>query len=577
MARGERQEVTQRRVVDTQNNPNRYNMPDQRRLRVHANPLRIFEQPAVSQSAQLAQALAQVKPELMERVTDKQSDDNAEEYNKGTQDALKGLPKEEQNSHWRQIGYERQSALLVGEELGAKLESDLRTKDPEQDFESWYSEWWKENGTDQFNTPESTQAFNKLFSKSVANAVRFDAVRKEQVIFEKQASIASENIYRAMREVRGKGLPFTTADYRALKTNLKGFTNAQTDELFLNSIERYGREFNDPDALNVLYEKRGDVPAMVDNPKYTAKITQLRETLINSRGAEIKAKKAQMEKAVKSATEDYEKDARFQIIELADVEDPVLRSQKIDEIISQAKRDSNVYNFSTGFLSLLNTSKKEVDKTEASEYQKQNYRTLYNNNASLSRINRAVDEDDINHQQWKELVKARERRLDRNAKRSENKEKPVESGTPYKEAEKTIKSWAGYNEFDTRSNATEKAANYQIGREYFRNRLEHKLDAGIKVDQAVEEAKKEAIDYLKEHNLASKERKKVERDIRENYINSPELLLKDMNQGTLGLELNDQQIIQLQHEAVRRRMNKKKTPNKATGSWDDPNKEEKVK
>lgn len=576
MARGERQEVSQRRVVDTQNNPNRYNMPDQRRLRVQANPLRIFKQPAVSQSAQLAQSLAQIKPELMERVTDRQSDKNAEEFNKGKQDALQGLSKEELNSHWRQVGYEQQSALLVGEELGAKLEADLRTKDPEADFETWYSEWWKENGTNEFNTPESTQAFNRLFSKSVANALRFDATRKEQVLFEKQASVATENIYRAMRETRSRGLPFTTSDYRALKSNLKGFTNAQTDELFLNSIERYAREFNDPDALNVLYEKRGDIPAMVDNPRYTAKITSLRETLINSRGAEIKAKKAAAEKQVEEATAEYEKDIRFQIIELNDIEDPVIRSQKVDELVDKAMLDSNTYNYSTGFLSLLNTTKKSVDKQEASEYQKQSYRTLYNNNASLSRINRAVDEGDITHTQWKELINSRERRITRNKKNSETKEKEIEKTSTFKEAEKTIKSWAGYNEFNTRGNAAERAANYQIGREYFHKRLEYKLDQEVDQEVAIEESKKESVEYLKEHNLASKDRKSVEENIKENYVENPELLLKDIQQNTLGIDLTEAEVIQLQQEAVKRRLNKGKPKASSTGSWNKPLEEEKV-
>lgn len=514
MAKGEQFQVTQRKVIGTIEDQHKYDMPDGRRLRVNADALRM---PAVVEAPtgalQLAEALATVKPTLMDWVTDKMAEQQAADFNQGQIDATAQveLTPEQQQSEWRRKGYEHQKAFLQGEDLGSRLEAEIANKDPSVPFDQWYKEWWDKNAGGLQVNPEFSPVFNRSFTKSLIKARDFDVkagLAKERA---DQMAVATENTYRIVKEIRSKGLPITTSDWKIIKdNNYQGFSNADTDELFLNAIERYAKENDDPDALNVLYEKRGDIPALIDNPKYTQKIVALRETLVNQFVANKKKADEETTKAVKEATDRYEQDIRLQLAETTNIEDPVERSKRITEIFDDVKLKSERLLLSDGLLNLMQSSMKRTDKEEETAFQQQEYRKLYRGmtegRIGMREVDAAIARGDITQSAWQKLVDRRERDLRESQRAAEKGEKPVQNLPEYREAKQSINRWAGYNPMNISPDSRESQANADAGFERFKDVLDDQLDQGVDRKTAIAKAKEASIQYMKEAGLASKDR-----------------------------------------------------------------------
>lgn len=506
MARPQEQNVTQRRAVATIEDQNKYAMPDGRRLRVFADPLRMNVEAEVPNSVRLAEALAKVKPALMDAVVDHQSTINAQEVQQGILDRTKGLSPEEARSEWRQYGFQYQSAYLAGEDLGAKLEADVASKDPNVPFEQWYQEWWDTNGQDVPNDPEHNITFNKSFTKSLVKAKEFDTQNVLTLQKEQQMGVATESIFRSIKEIRANGLPVTTSDWDIIKKGLsKGFSNPETDALFYNAIERYAKENSDPDALNVLYEKRGEVPALIDNPKYTQKIVALRESVANDRYKKTLDVQTKQDKAVKAETDKFEQDIRFKIIELGNIEDPVTRSAKLTEVLKEVEVAKGKYILSSGFINTLESRITKADKGEATAYQEQSYRALYTSNASFSQIDRAVAEGDITQAQWQKLMDKKQQQLDRAAKASEKGEKPIDKNPLFIRADKELKDKAGYSTMDFTPDAPQRQTNYRKAKEHFQEQLDEYLNEGKDNKEAIALAKKDTDLFMDKMGITSRQ------------------------------------------------------------------------
>jgi hypothetical protein len=567
MARPQEQQVTQRRAISTLEDQQKYEMPSGRRLRVVADPLRMNVEAEVPSSVRLAQALAEVKPTIMAGLADEASTQNANEVNLGILERTQGLPPDEARSEWRQYGYEHQSAYLKGEDLGAKLEADIQSKDPNVSFEQWYQEWWQTNAQEGIPTkPEQSITFNKSFTKSLVKARDFDTKNVLTLKKEQQASVATENMFRAISDIRRKRLPITTADWNALKTDIsKGFSNPETDELFYNALERYAEENNDVDALNVLYEKRGDVPALVNNPKYTQKIVDLRQRVLGKYVAEHKATEKAKEDAIKTATEEFEQGIRFKFMGLSNIEDPVTRSAMLTEIQKEVQEAGSKYTFSAGFLNTLESRIVRADKGEATAFQEQSYRTLYTGNASQSQIDKAIAEGSITQAQWDRLVSKKQQEADRAKRLAEKGEKPISKNQAFKDAEKAIKIRAGYNPMNMTPDSKETLVNGGMALERYRELVEEKIDSGLDAKSAIKEATTETFQFMTDTGLMSKDAIKVEKRIdgtdREGqlkrdpvgyYTRNPEVFLQDYKAKTIPANLSPEQRGYLQRKALQK-------------------------
>lgn len=511
MARPQEQQVTQRRAIATIEDQNKYSMPDGRRLRVVADPLRMNVEAEVPDTVRLAEALAQVKPTIMAGLADEASDRNAQEVQQGILERTQGLPPDEARSEWRQYGYEQQSAFLIGEDLGSKLEADIQSKDPNVPFEQWYGEWWQANAQGVPNKPEQAITFNKSFTKSLLKARDFDTKNVLALQKEQQATVATENMFRAITDIRRKNLPVTTNDWSALKNDIsKGFSNAETDALFYNALERYALENNDVDALNVLYERRGEVPALVDNPKYTQKIVDLRFQVLGKKVAEHKALESQKTDAIKVATDQFEQDIRFKIIGLSNIENPVEKSAQLSLIMKEVEDAKGKYNFSTGFLNTLESRITKTDKGEATEFQNQTFRTLYTGNPSQSVLDREVAEGNITQSQWTQLMTKRQADAERAKRLSEKGEKPITTNPMYKRVVEEIKGKAGYSSNNMTADGVERNTNYTKAKQVFTEVLDENIDSGMGVKEAIADAQEKTDKYMDKMGIVSTQWKKLE-------------------------------------------------------------------
>ena len=574
--RFQRTQVNDRRVINTLEDQNKYDISSSRRLRVQADPINIPIEADTRGARQLIEALGQIRPTLLQAAADKLGEQWKGEVEQGKLDRLQGLPKEEQLSKWREYGYNYQNSFLQGEDLGAKLEEAIATKDPEADFGTWYNDWWEQNAQGVPQDPETLGIFNKAFQTSLVKAQAIDAKRKQTLDTEKQYTTATESAYRSIKQIRSKGLPITLADWNALKSEtstLYKFGNQVEDELLYGAIERYAKEYTDPDALNILYERRGDIPPLVDNPKYTDKITNLRMQLVTKKVSDTKAAEAENVKNVKKMTEEYEQGITFKMIELSNIEDPVQKSKALEAIYNEVKDNANKYNYSSGFMSKLESRVNKTDKNEASAFQEQKYRELYVNDASQGKIDEAVAQGDITQAQWDKLVAKKAADKQRAATLAAKGEKPLQSNADYKDATKSINTRAGYNPYNMTPDNKEASVRASEARERYKELVEDKIDQGVPVKQAIKDSLTEVYTYMTENKLISPDAIKVAKEIDSNnkelqvkrdpvgyYRRNPTEFYKDKPTLTNMLSPENMRVLQENYKRYEIEEAKKKKP-----------------
>ena len=211
---GTKDRVTERRRVDTLTDPNRYVMPPRRRLGVVASNKSMFVAPEKSNITAFAEGLSKIQPEIMDYITSKNAAENQKQIEYGIQEAMGNAATEAGDTEfidnqWKTFGYEQQTAFLLGEEIGTKLEIDASNRDLNEDYDTWYQRWWDETnqGNPSISTmnPEHIGSFNKALSKSVTKAQSLDMIAVDKKIDAEQKATASEVIYKNYEELYKQG------------------------------------------------------------------------------------------------------------------------------------------------------------------------------------------------------------------------------------------------------------------------------------------------------------------------------------------------------------------------------------
>ena len=408
MAIPNQQNVTQRQVVNTIEDKSKYDTPNSRRLRVNASPLRMNVEAGKTSTFRLAEALAEVEPELSAVFNERTRIANNEQLQLGIRDRIEGLedPTMKRNA-WREYGYDYEAAYLQGEELGVKLEADLQTKEPTVPFDQWYEQWWGANGQDSSKvSAEHSITFNKTFGKALEKVQRNDAINVANLKFEEQSAMATTNMMKFLNEQRGKQLPVTSDMYEVLKTNYRDrFTNSQIDGLFFNALGRYALENNDIDSLNVLYEKRLDengnyLPAIIDNPKYTQKIVDLRLQVKAKKVSDINRDLTTTKALIKQKTDVFEEDMTLRRIEILRMKDPLKQKEAWDELWEQVQDNAEELDYSKGFLTSIEKGLTGLDEDDATAEMHGHYRVLVGRYATIREFTAALERGEINQKLW---------------------------------------------------------------------------------------------------------------------------------------------------------------------------------
>lgn len=276
MARPQEQQVTQRRVINTIEDQNKYAMPDGRRLRVFADPLRMNVEAKQPSSVRLAEALAQVKPQVMDFLSDKASDDNAELFRQGSAMAMAGEDPTVAKAEWTKRGYESYKGYLEGERLSDELDTDWKMANKElgTDFDGWYQEWWAAKSEGLNMGSEVFRAkFDSAFMKGMATTKSKHIAEQGELQVQENESVIVGTIGSVIKELRqppdGQPLDFSIYDVEALqkdmRMNLDGVSPQRLDELTYQTALMYAEENDDPEILETFKLKHSDgTPALSD-------------------------------------------------------------------------------------------------------------------------------------------------------------------------------------------------------------------------------------------------------------------------------------------------------------------------
>lgn len=261
---GTKERVTERRRVDTYTNPNRYQMPPNRRLYVQADPVDVTVTPSDGTLAKLAEGLAKVKPQLMDYFISKEVEKNIQSVEEGKKEAMateaaRAGDQQFFDDQWKEYGYNVQKSFLHGEELGKQLQIDAANRDLSESWDEWYNKWWFDQ---QMNgkTPKTRnyiKEFNKGFASYRGQAKVNDLVEIDKKDTAEQLRVASETVYTYYKDLYEKN-PQNIADddsWLGLKqdlTYLNRLTHSDQEKIKVAALIRIAEEERDVLALDPL-------------------------------------------------------------------------------------------------------------------------------------------------------------------------------------------------------------------------------------------------------------------------------------------------------------------------------------
>lgn len=300
---GTKDRVTERRRVDTYTDPNRYQMPPRRRLGVQATNKSMFVDPAKSNITAFAEGLAEVQPDIMGYIADRQIEANKKQIEYGKLDAMgmaaaEAGDKEFVDDQWRQFGYEQQSAFLLGESLSNDLAVKAANRDLNEPYEDWYARWWEETNAKHpaiaTMNPEHMDSFNKPLIKGVTQAKNNDLVLQEKKLDAEQKAVASQVIYEEYADLYASG-NINEEAWIAMKkdlTYLNRLTHKEQTDIKVDTLIRIAEENLDTSAFNILMKPGLGIQK---DPNGIDQVTEMPNSLYNDPDYH-KAIKTSMEK-----------------------------------------------------------------------------------------------------------------------------------------------------------------------------------------------------------------------------------------------------------------------------------------
>ena len=332
---GTKERVTERRRVDTYTDPNRYQMPPSRRLLVQADAVDMTVTPTDGVLDKLATALSKVKPQLMDYFISKEVEKNKLLIQEGQKRAMAKEARDAGDEEfftdqWREYGFNLQRSFMAGQDLGRQLEEDLKLKPPEEDFNSWYTNWYSEQEKrgNTYNNPGFEKEFNQGYSPSLSKSKTADLVNKNELRLNAEKTSTQEYINESVDELVKNGV-FTMDNWLAIKNDqqlISRWENEDMDEFFYNTVARLVQDDhfvgNGLETLGIFREKRVDyktgqeIPSLYSNPKWREKIEKLEDQVASkaeAKRAAAKARQKELKAYSNTIDTDNEKTIKAQI------------------------------------------------------------------------------------------------------------------------------------------------------------------------------------------------------------------------------------------------------------------------
>ena len=292
---GVRDKVTERRRVETYNDPNRYQMPPRRRLGIHHVNRDVTVTPNKSNITAFAEGLSEVQPQIMDYLKKEEVKENKKQIEYGKLDAM-GKAAEEAgdteyiDNEWRKFGYEQKMAMMAGENISAQLQVDVKNKDPMEDFDSWYETWYakkmEENPDLATMDPEHMESYNKPLQTGLTAAKNSSIIAKDKEENRVYTQASTQFVKSTIEEAIKKGYKLDNSLMETLindEINMSRWGRDKANDILFNAISDIAVDRLDYSILDYFDEWRapeGKIPP----------VSAMRETDIDAIEAEIERK-----------------------------------------------------------------------------------------------------------------------------------------------------------------------------------------------------------------------------------------------------------------------------------------------
>jgi len=505
MAREQQFNNGQRQVINTIEDTSKYQTGDSRRLRVVADPMRIFEEPAESNVSKLTEALGAIKPELLQWATDKQTQAKVTAAEAGKRAAQTGgaIPKGEME----QYGYDSVKAVNDWTDWNQKVlqEYDQSFDKQAGNLDEFLKKQWEENP---FKDKSETylQKFTPLAGKTM------EKIRATQGQFKAdlQESLNNAELTRMfghdIDDVMGAGMDYSVTTYEARRDNLKaqfpGKTNSQLDELAYQAVLAKMEATGDTSLANIFKQPHADrTPGLYEIPKWKDKIDADVHKILARKNAARDATEKDNEKALKNAADVIGNQVLFAITDANSFADPTVRAEKLRGINENLRKQSEAgIPIQDSIIRAVSTALTGIDKKQETQYQSDNYVKLRLGDASVARIAQAYNTGDISQAGFDKLMSKKEAA----ANRVGGKEKPLPSNPFVKQALKEIEVNAGYSWASMTPENEQARKNAEAVKARVLDHIEDLVDANVSPKDAAKQGAEMGVKMLKEAGMASK-------------------------------------------------------------------------
>jgi len=558
MAREQQFNNGQRQVINTIEDTSKYQTGDSRRLRVTADPLRIYEAPKETGLAQLTEALGAVKPELLQWATERQTEAKVTAAEVGKRAAQTGAPVPK--GEMEQYGYDSVKAVNDWTDWNQKVlqEYDQSFDKQAGDLDDFLKKQWE---TNPFKDKSETymQKFTPLAGKTM------EKIRATQGQFKAdlQESLNNAELTRMfghdINDVMGAGQDYSVSTYEARRDNLKaqfpGKTNSQLDELAYQAVLSKMEETGDTSLVKIFKQPHSDkTPGLYEIPKWKDKIdADVRQILAAKVSARNKTE-TENEKALKNAADVIGNQVLFAITDANSFADPTVRAEKLRAINEDLRKKSEAgIPIQDSIIRAVSTALTGIDKKQETQYQADNYVRLRLGDASVSRIAQAYNVGDISQSAFDKLMSKKEAASNR-----ADKEKPLPSNPFVKQALKEIEVNAGYSPYNMTKDGEEARSNANAVKARVLDLIEDLVDSGVAPKDAAAQGAEMGVKLLKEAGLANRTladaNKKIDAlDLKRanpvTYYNSnPKAYLEDVKNKTVA-PMSPKDLLMIQRKA----------------------------
>lgn len=266
---GVRDKVTERRRVETYNDPNRYQMPPRRRLGIHHVNRDVTVTPNKSNITAFAEGLSEVQPQIMDYLKKEQVEANKKEIEYGKLDAMGKAAAEAGDTEyidneWRKFGYEQKMAMMAGEEISAQLQVDVKNKDPMEDFDAWYATWYDKKMEERPDLatmdPEHMESYNKPLQTGLTAAKNSAIIAKDKEENRVYTQASTDFTKKTIEEAIKNGYKIDNALIETIindEINMSRWGRDKANDIIFNAIKDIAIEREDYSVLDYFDEGRG--------------------------------------------------------------------------------------------------------------------------------------------------------------------------------------------------------------------------------------------------------------------------------------------------------------------------------